>query len=378
MWSDLALFIVEFSLLIPIFGLNPDEGTEERPIMGKDIDLNNFLRSYNYVNAYEQVIKKSGHDVLAYITPWNSKGYEKAELFANKFTIIAPVWFQLKPVGYEIIGHHNFDQKWMERVKSVKNDVRFAPRIIFEDWGAGDYQLVLSNGKNRVDCIKALRKLAKTDGVDGLTLEVWMQHFGTSQNILIDFLIELAKGLHKDGKILILPIPPSVYKGNFEGRFGKAHFDMLVNHVDFFSLMTYDYSNPYAPGENAPLKWATQCVRNLVPDGKDDENQATKRAKILLGVNFYGYDYVPDKRQGRAVLGHDVVEVAKKYSPFFKWHEESAEHSLEYADDSQMEHSLFFPTAYSIARRVAVAEELGVGLSIWEIGQGFDSFFEQL
>ncbi|VDK31620.1 unnamed protein product [Taenia asiatica] len=358
MWLGLALFIVESSLLIPIFGLNPDEGTEERPAMGKDIDLNNFLRSYNYVNAYEQVVKKSGYDVLAYITPWNSKGYEKAELFANKFTIIAPVWFQLKPVGYEITGHNNFDQKWMERVKSVKNDVKFAPRVIFEDWGAGDYQLVLSNSKNRVDCITALRTLAK-----------------------------LAKGLHKDGKILILPIPPSVYKGNFEGRFGKAHFDMLVNHVDFFSLMTYDYSNPYAPGENAPLKWATQCIKNLVPDGKDDENQATKRAKILLGVNFYGYDYVPDKRQGRAVLGHDVVEVARKYSPFFKWHEESAEHSLEYAllyfspfnrDDSQTEHSLFFPTAYSIARRVAVAEELGVGLSIWEIGQGFDSFFEQL
>lgn len=132
------------------------------------------------------------------------------------------------------------------------------------------------------------------------------------------------------------------------------------------------------PGENAPIKWAIQCVKNLVPDEKDSKNQATKRAKILLGVNFYGYDYVPDKRQGRAVLGHDVVEVARKYSPVFKWHGESAEHSLEYADDGQTKHSLFFPTAYSIARRVAAAEELGVGLSIWEIGQGFDSFFEQL
>ncbi|KAL5112599.1 Chitinase domain-containing protein 1 [Taenia crassiceps] len=138
--------------------------------------------------------------------------------------------------------------------------------------------------------------------------------------------------------------------------------------------MTYDYSNPYAPGENAPLKWATQCVKNLVPDEKD----AKKRAKILLGVNFYGYDYMPERREGKAVLSHDVVEVAKKYSPIFKWHEESAEHSLEYEADGRTKHSLFFPTAYSIARRVAVAEELGVGLSIWEIGQGFDSFFEQL
>ncbi|KAL5112462.1 Chitinase domain-containing protein 1 [Taenia crassiceps] len=120
---------------------------------------------------------------------------------------------ELKPVGYEVAGHHNFDQKWMERVRSVKSGVKFAPRVIFEDWDAGDYQLVLSNSKSRVDCVKALRTLARTNGVDGLTLEVWMQHFGTSQNILMDFLIELAKGLHNDGKILILPIPPSVYKG---------------------------------------------------------------------------------------------------------------------------------------------------------------------
>lgn len=49
----------------------------------------------------------------------------------------------------------------MERVKSVKKDVRFVPRVIFEDWDAGDYQLMLSNSKNRVDCIRALRMLAK-------------------------------------------------------------------------------------------------------------------------------------------------------------------------------------------------------------------------
>ena len=58
-----------------------------------------------------------------------------------------------------------------------------------------------------------------------------------------------------------------------------------------------------SPGENAPIKWAKECVKNLVPD--DAQNRAEKRAKILLGVNFYGYDYVPDKKQGRAVLGHE-------------------------------------------------------------------------
>nr|CDS26995.1 Glycoside hydrolase chitinase domain containing protein 1 [Hymenolepis microstoma] len=297
-----------------------------------------------------------------------------AKIFAKKFTIISPVWFQLKPIGYEIDGVHNIDYKWMESVKLANSNITFAPRVIFEQWNAGDFQKVLTNSQYRLDCIKALRNLCRTHGFNGLTLEVWMQHFGTSQQVLMDFLIELAKGLHIDAKFLILPIPPSIYKGNFEGRFGRAHFDVLAKYVDYFSLMTYDYSNPYSPGENAPLEWVTRCVKNLVPDDKD----IVKRARILTGINFYGYDYTPSQRDGRAVVSHEVVDIAKKFSPKFKWHTSSSEHSMEYIDEKGNEHSLYFPTIYSIAKRVAMVEDMGTGLSVWEIGQGFESFYDQI
>lgn len=103
-------------------------------------------------------------------------------------------------------------------------------------------------------------------------------------------------------------------------------------------------------------------------------------------------------------LSGSVIDIAKKYSPEFRWHDDAAEHSLEYTyvfratpglillfylcsisylfafgrDGENVKHSLYFPSVYSIARRVAMMQELGVGLSIWEIGQGFDSFFEQI
>lgn len=34
--------------------------------------------------------------VLAYITPWNSQGYEMAMKYNNKFTHLSPVWYELK------------------------------------------------------------------------------------------------------------------------------------------------------------------------------------------------------------------------------------------------------------------------------------------
>ena len=41
------------------------------------------------------------------------------------------------------------------------------------------------------------------------------------------------------------------------------------------------------PGPNAPLPWVRDCVMALSP-------QPSKlRAKILLGLNFYGNDYSP-------------------------------------------------------------------------------------
>lgn len=57
----------------------------------------------------------------------------------------------------------------------------------------------------------------------------------------------------------------------------------------------------FRPGENAPLKWMIQCVKNLVPDDKD----TVKRAQILTGINFYGYDYIPSQRDGRTVVNHE-------------------------------------------------------------------------
>eukprot|EP00003_Mantamonas_plastica_P021927 TRINITY_DN3625_c1_g5_i1.p2 TRINITY_DN3625_c1_g5~~TRINITY_DN3625_c1_g5_i1.p2 ORF type:complete len:136 (-),score=34.22 TRINITY_DN3625_c1_g5_i1:416-823(-) len=42
-------------------------------------------------------VKNAHYNSLGYVTPWNNEGYEAAKRFARKFTLISPVWFDLKP-----------------------------------------------------------------------------------------------------------------------------------------------------------------------------------------------------------------------------------------------------------------------------------------
>jgi chitinase domain-containing protein 1 len=41
-------------------------------------------------------------------------------------------------------------------------------------------------------------------------------------------------------------------------------------------------------------------------------------------------------------------------------------------------HTVYFPTPAAVSARVDKASEMGVGIAIWDIGQGMDSFLDLL
>ncbi|KAJ1284362.1 hypothetical protein BS78_03G197800 [Paspalum vaginatum] len=356
----------------------------ERGLVKSDVSAREIFAEHARVSENRSQ-RNFPNPILAYVTPWNSKGYDMAKLFSTKLTHVSPVWYDLKSDRNRLIleGEDNFDAKWVSEVQSSGSLV--VPRIVLEAFPA----VVLLEKKQKAKAIDLIVSECRDKGYDGIVLESWSRWaiYGVLDDselryMALQFVKQLGEALHSVSSkssshhlelIYVIPAPRMLEPNNQD--FGPEDLLQLVDSLDGFSLMTYDFSGPQNPGPSAPLEWVRHSLTTLLAaKGSSHSNSRM----IFLGINFYGNDFLLSRGTGGgAITGRDFVHLLEKYKPSLQWDEKSLEHFFVYSDEG-VKHAVFYPTLMSLSVRLDEARNWGTGLSIWEIGQGLDYFFDVL
>jgi chitinase domain-containing protein 1 len=173
--------------------------------------------------------------------------------------------------------------------------------------------------------------------------------------------------LRQNSLLLVVPLPPPI-RNNFQalGFFTLEDFTRLSPFVDYFNVMTYDFTSSPNPGPVSPANWVAQCMLLYVKDLPPQEAR-----KFLLGINFYGMDYPRSKRSG-PLMGDRYKELLQQYPDAkLSWDSDSGEHVLKYDSGGVA----YYPTLHSLKLRLKIAHHLNCGAAIWDMGQGLDYFY---
>lgn len=347
------------------------EDVQAKGLVKERVTAKAILANARHADEASAKVQKFSGDTLAFVTPWNSEGYENAKRFAAKFTYVSPVWYRLERRApaepLVLVGRHDVDTGWIAAVRAaaLARPPLIVPRVYVEpSEQVTDVEWVAVVADVLAECA--------AHRFDGIVLDVGFAAVRAFQEGRLGFLHHIAAELHARRLRFVLSVPPYAH------MFSAANFDALAADIDAFALMTYDYHAP--SGGAAPVSphwWATQSVLSLL---SPELRASPVRAKLLLGANLYGYEYAPGAHGPRAITGNDLLRLldAHKATARFEWDQDAHEHRLTYRLPDASVGTVYFPSLLSLSDRVQLAESLGVGLSLWEIGQPLPYFFDLL
>ncbi|WP_233492985.1 glycosyl hydrolase family 18 protein [Chromobacterium sp. ATCC 53434] len=226
------------------------------------------------------------------------------------------------------------------------------------DWSPGIAHAVSTAAQGRA--VANLVKFAQDQRFAGINVDFEAVAQGDRNNFSA-FVQTLGRALHAKGLKLIVSVPAfSAKDENHEANYG---YDLraLGAVADYLQIMTYDEAIPaWDPGPVAGSGW--------VEDDLDYAVERVPAAKILSGIQAYGYDW-KQPGDGAMLYWKDTQALIARYGAQPRY--DAASNSLTFGYDAAdgSRHTVWTENARSVALKAGLVNAYGLGgTSLYALG----------
>ncbi|HEX8051944.1 MAG TPA: glycosyl hydrolase family 18 protein [Thermoleophilaceae bacterium] len=223
---------------------------------------------------------------------------------------------------------------------------------------------VLNEPALREAWIARILELVETHGYSGANLD-FETGYGTDRDAYTSFVAELAQRLHDRGKLLSIAV--SAKRADVANHPRSTFFDYIAlsQHADTIFVMAWGFhwttSGPGAPDDIEWVKGVVNYVKTM-----------PNRHRFVLGSPIYGMDWAGDGGSDQPADHYeheDVMALAARVGATPTRDAATDTMHFDYVDERGTPHQVWYADATTLATRIALAREAGIGTGFWRLGR---------
>jgi spore germination protein YaaH len=228
---------------------------------------------------------------------------------------------------------------------------------------ADTLHLILSNAAAREASIANIMSIVRQHGYDGINLD-FESGYETDRDDLTRYAHRIGRLLRAEGKKLSLEVSAK-WDGFSTSRNRFYDYRGLSGAADYVFVMNWGYhwttSVPGSPDDLPYVKKAADYAASM-----------PNRRKFVLGSPLYGMDWPAGggpSHPATALHHAEIMQLASRYGATPRLDPTAHSWHFKYTDAAGVMHDVWFNDRTTIAARMQVAKDRGLGFGVWRLGQ---------
>ena len=295
--------------------------------------------------------------VHAFMLASTDESFEALQRNYRRIGTLYPTYFQCKSNTSTVLGKEDpLVTSWAKLRR-----IPVMPR--FNCQHAPTLHLILTNANAREASMRAIQALVRQHGYEGINLD-FEGGYEADREALTTYTRILGRRLHAEGRKLALEVSAK-YDGFSTSRNRFYDYRDLGEVADYVFVMNWGYhwtaSGPGSPDPLPNVKRAADYTASM-----------PNKRRYVLGSPLYGMDWPAGGGPSHlaAALHHDeIMQLVARYGGRPRLDATAHSWQYKYTDAAGVPHEVWFNDRTTIAARMQVAKERGLGFGVWRLGQ---------